>query len=82
MRLLLLIAVLAFIVAPLDAQLAAVGLLRGLWLSEDGRAFLWGVLGATILMMAWSTVLWNSFAHALYREDVERAKGAYERRKR
>jgi hypothetical protein len=82
MRLLLLLAVVVFVVLPLDAQLVAVGLLRGLWLTDAGQAFLWGALGAAILMMAWSTVLWNSFAHALYREDVERAKGAYERRKR
>lgn len=82
MLILLLIAVVVFVALPYDAQLAVVGTGRDILSTEAGQAALWGIVAGTLAFLAWTTALWNSFAHLLYREQVDRAKQDYERRRK
>lgn len=74
--------VLAFLFLPLDAQLWLIEIVRGLWLTTEGRAVCLGVLFACLTAAWWHAAGWNAQAEYLYREDVQRAKDTYEKRRR
>ena len=66
------------------AQLWLIEMLRGLWLwlTTEGRAVCLGGLVACLTAAWWHAVGWNAQAENLYREDVQRAKDTYEKRRR
>ena len=82
MRVMIILGALLFILLPLDAQLWLVGLVRPLWMTPDGQAFLAGLLGATTGVLIWYAAGWNALARTLRRDDYHRADEAYQRRVR
>ena len=82
MRLTLTLALLLFIALPPDAQFWLVGLLRGVWLSPSGQAFLAGALGAMTMAALWYSLGWNALARQLHRDDYARADDALRKRRR
>jgi len=82
MRLTLIVAVLAFIALPADAQFWLVGLGREVWLSPSGQAFLAGAVGATLAAMLWYAAGWNALADRMYAEDMSKAREALGKRRR
>jgi membrane protein DedA with SNARE-associated domain len=82
MRLTLIVAVIAFIALPPDAQLWLVGIARVIWLTEPGQAFLAGALGATVTAMLWYAAGWNALADRIYHEDMSRARETLSKRRR
>ena len=82
MRLTLIVAVIAFIALPPDAQFWLVGLGREIWLSPSGQAFLAGAVGATLAAMLWFSLGWNALADRMYAEDMSKAREALGKRRR
>ena len=82
MRAMIILFTLLFIALPPDAQLWLVSLVRPLWMTQDGQAFLVGLLGATTGVMLWYAAGWNALARTLRRDDYAKADEAYQRRVR
>lgn len=79
---LLLLALLLFVAAPLDAQMAALGAVRDLWLTDTGRTVLIGLAAGCVPSIFVYTVGWNGANYSNYLEDVKKAQDAYQRRRR
>jgi hypothetical protein len=82
MLLLLLILIVLFVAAPLDAQYAAVEVLRQVWLHPLAPYFVAGALGALVVILAGYNAIWNALAYRIYLDDVSKAEDTYKRRKR
>lgn len=82
MRALLIVAVLVFVALPYDGQLWLLGLVRDVWLTPMGQAFLVGLLGATAGALVWYNIIWNALAYRIYLDDVAKAEDTYRRRRR
>jgi hypothetical protein len=82
MRLLLLIALVLFVLAPVDAQYLLLASIRDLWLTPVGRAFAAGAAGALVIGLFFFNHVWNALSYQIYLDDVKRAEDGHKRRKK
>jgi len=82
MWIIIILIVLAIALLPLDAQYWLIGLVRESLVIGDGRALLFGAMGATLAAMIWYSWGWNDLAERLRNEDLSKADEAYRRRRR
>jgi hypothetical protein len=79
---LLLLALVLFVAAPVDAQYAALGAVRDLWLTHTGRTVLIGLAAGMLPALLFYSLGWNALAYRAYQEDMAKAEDTYRRRRR
>ena len=82
MRLLLILAMLLFVLAPVDAQYALLAGVRDLWLTSTGRALAAGAVGALVVALGFYNAVWNALSYQIYLDDVKKAQDGHNRRKK
>jgi hypothetical protein len=79
---LIVLALVLFVAAPYDAQMALLGAVRDLWLTGTGRTVLLGLAAGCVPAIFTYALGWNALAYRAYLEDVQKAQDTYNRRRR